>query len=40
MYTNGTPEGAVSEYLDWIFSQDAQTIVTELGFVPIAPEGN
>jgi phosphate transport system substrate-binding protein len=35
MYTNGTPQGAVSEYLDWIFSPEAQTIVMELGFVPI-----
>jgi phosphate transport system substrate-binding protein len=38
MYTNGAPQGAVSEYLDWIFSPQAQTIVMELGFVPIVAE--
>ena len=37
MYTNGQPEGVVAEYLDWIFSSEAQTIVSELGFVPIQP---
>ncbi len=26
----------IKEYLDWILSTDAQKIVTELGFVPIA----
>jgi len=36
MYTNGEPEGFIKEYLDWILSTDAQKIVTELGFVPIA----
>jgi phosphate transport system substrate-binding protein len=35
MYTNGEPAGAVRDYLDWIFSEEAQTIVAELGFVPI-----
>ncbi|MCJ7717373.1 MAG: phosphate ABC transporter substrate-binding protein [Anaerolineales bacterium] len=35
MYTNGTPVGAIQEYLDWIFSDEAQKIVTELGFVPV-----
>ena len=35
MYTNGDPEGAIKEYLDWILSPAAQEIVTELGFVPI-----
>lgn len=35
MYTNGQPTGAVKEYLDWIFSTEAQRIVAELGFVPI-----
>jgi len=36
MYTAGEPVGAVLEYLDWIRGPDAQQIVTELGFVPIA----
>lgn len=35
MYTNGQPAGATREYLDWIFSDEAQAIVAELGFVPI-----
>jgi phosphate transport system substrate-binding protein len=35
MYTNGQPTGAAREYLDWIFSDEAQAIVAELGFVPI-----
>jgi phosphate transport system substrate-binding protein len=34
MYTNGEPKGLVKAYLDWIFSSEAQPIVTELGFVP------
>jgi len=37
MYTNGEPTGVIEEYLAWIFSSEAQTIVTELGFVPINP---
>ena len=36
MYTNSQPEGRIADYLDWILSPDAQKIVTELGFVPIA----
>lgn len=40
MYTNGAPQGIVSEYLTWIFSSDAQAIVTELGFVPVGTEDN
>jgi phosphate transport system substrate-binding protein len=36
MYTNGQPEGAVKEYLDWIFTSEAQEIVAELGFVPVS----
>jgi phosphate transport system substrate-binding protein len=35
MYTNGEPTGVIKEYLDWIFSPEAQEIVAELGFVPI-----
>lgn len=35
MYTSGEPTGAVKDYMDWIFSLEAQTIVAELGFVPI-----
>jgi phosphate transport system substrate-binding protein len=35
MYTNGEPEGRLAEYMDWIFSAEAQEIVASLGFVPI-----
>ena len=35
MYTPGEPAGRVKKYLDWIFSPEAQQIVTELGFVPL-----
>jgi len=35
MYTPGEPSGVVAEYLDWILSDEAQTIVRELGFVPL-----
>ena len=34
MYTNGTPEGAVKEYMDWIMSKDAQCIVADKGYAP------
>ena len=35
MYTAGEPAGPAKGYLDWIFTPEAQKIVTELGFVPI-----
>jgi phosphate transport system substrate-binding protein len=35
MYTAGQPTGAIKAYLDWIVSPEAQTIVANLGFVPI-----
>jgi phosphate transport system substrate-binding protein len=35
MYTDGTPKGAVADYLNWILTAEAQEIVTQLGFVPI-----
>ena len=35
MYTSGEPTGAIKEYIDWIYSSEAQTIVTTLGFVSI-----
>ncbi|HUV15237.1 MAG TPA: PstS family phosphate ABC transporter substrate-binding protein [Pelolinea sp.] len=38
MYTRGQPEGIIKAYLDWIISAEAQKIVTELGFVPIASQ--
>lgn len=35
MYTAGEATGAIKDYLDWIVSDEAQQIVTKLGFVPI-----
>jgi phosphate transport system substrate-binding protein len=35
IYTAGEPEGAVREYLDWIMGEQGQSIVLELGFVPL-----
>jgi phosphate transport system substrate-binding protein len=40
MYTNGEPQGAIKDYLNWIISPEAQQIVTNLGFVPIGQSGN
>ena len=37
MYTAGEPTGHIKEYLDWLFTDAAQAIVEELGFVPINP---
>lgn len=36
MYTNGQPQGPVKDYLDWIFTAEAQEIVAQLGFVPVS----
>jgi phosphate transport system substrate-binding protein len=36
MYTAGEPAGAIKDYIDWILSPEAQAIVADLGFVPIA----
>ena len=35
MYTPNEPKGNILEYLNWIRSDKAQQIVTQLGFVPI-----
>lgn len=35
MYTNGEPDSDLAEYMEWIFSTEAQEIVAKLGFVPI-----
>jgi phosphate transport system substrate-binding protein len=37
MYSSGQPDGVVREFLDWILSSEGQSIVTDLGFVPIIP---
>lgn len=35
MYTAGEPKGAILLYIDWLLGNEAQSIVTDLGFVPI-----
>jgi phosphate transport system substrate-binding protein len=35
MYTNGEPEGAIKEYLDWIKSDAGQCILKEKGYAPV-----
>lgn len=35
MYTQGQPEGAVKEYLDWILSDTGQCIIQEKGYAPV-----
>jgi phosphate transport system substrate-binding protein len=34
MYTAGTPQGAVKEYMDWILSDEGQCILIEKGYAP------
>ena len=36
MYTNNQPLDAIGDYILWIMTPEAQTIVTQLGFVPIS----
>ncbi len=38
IYSQGEPEGAVKEYLDWILGPEAQNVVGQLGFVPIVSQ--
>jgi phosphate transport system substrate-binding protein len=35
IYTVGEPQGAIRDYLDWILGPEGQTIVRDLGFVPL-----
>jgi len=37
MYTSGTPQGAVKEYMDWIESDDGQCIILDKGYAPARP---
>ena len=38
MYTTGTPDAAIADYLAWIMGPEGQAIVADLGFVPIPKE--
>lgn len=35
MYTAGTPEGAVGDYMDWILGQEGQCIINGMGYAPV-----
>jgi phosphate transport system substrate-binding protein len=35
IYTDGEPQGAILQYLNWILGPEGQAIVQQLGFVPI-----
>jgi phosphate transport system substrate-binding protein len=35
MYTVGEPKGNIKQYIEWIFSDEAQGIVLDLGFIPV-----
>ena len=35
IYTAGEPQGAVQAYLTWMLGPEGQSIVRELGFVPL-----
>jgi ABC-type Fe3+ transport system substrate-binding protein len=35
MYTNGSPQGAAKEYLEWIISDAGQRVLVELGYPPL-----
>lgn len=35
IYTAGLPTGSVADYLNWILGHEGQSIVAELGFVPL-----
>ncbi len=33
MYTNGSPQGVVKDFLDFVLSEEGQKLVEEAGFV-------
>ncbi len=39
MYTLGEPAGAVKKYLDWVYSEAGQSVVTRSGYVPLPKPG-
>ena len=34
MYTAGEPSGMIKEYMDWIFTEEAQCIILDKGYAP------
>ncbi|MBN2272316.1 MAG: phosphate ABC transporter substrate-binding protein [Sedimentisphaerales bacterium] len=39
MYTDGQPQGAAKEYIEWILSPAGQEIVKKAGYIPVAASG-
>lgn len=37
MYTNGEPQGATKEYMDWVLSDEGQCILQKKGYAPARP---
>ncbi len=37
MYTNGTPQGSIKQYMDWVMSDAGQCIILNKGYAPINP---
>jgi phosphate transport system substrate-binding protein len=35
MYTNGEPQGAIKDYMDWILSDTGQCILKQKGYAPV-----
>ena len=35
LYTNGTPQGVIKDFIDFVYSKDGQEIVKKLDFVPV-----
>jgi phosphate transport system substrate-binding protein len=35
LYVRNKPTGALKEYIDWILSDDGQSIVSQVGYFPI-----
>ena len=35
MYVKSKPTGAIKEYIDWILSEEGQSIVTKVGYFPV-----
>jgi len=36
MYTAGTPEGAIADYMGWILGEEGQCIILDMGYAPVA----
>ena len=39
IYTKEEPKGAIKEYIEWLFSDEGQKIVSDIGYVPVDSAG-